>query len=109
MKKSPKVVGEKHDAGKSFRFHLFPLDAVREVGKVLTLGAEKYTEDGWQHVEDGGTRYYDAAIRHLAAWREGEAWDEGDGGLGTHHLANAACCVLFALALDLRRIRREAP
>lgn len=86
---------------------LFPLDAVREIAKVLYYGAfEKprpdgskgYGRDNWQLVQDARERYYDAAVRHLTAFHEGERYDAER----LHHLACAGCCVLFLLALDLR-------
>ncbi len=94
----PKVIGAKHDAGK-LRWSLLPLDATREIVRVLMKGADKYTEGGWEHVEDARKRYYDALLRHVTAWYEGE---RNDPEWGLHHLAHAGCCVLFLLALSLR-------
>jgi fermentation-respiration switch protein FrsA (DUF1100 family) len=93
-----KVVGAKDDGGK-LRWSLLPLDALREIVRVLMKGADKYTPGGWEHVDSARDRYYDAALRHLTAWFEGERLDPE---FGTHHLANACCCVLFLLALSLR-------
>ena len=92
------VVGAKNDAGKML-WHLVPLDAMRAIILVLMKGAEKYTEGGWEHVERPRDRYYNALLRHVTAWYEGERLDPE---FGTHHLANAGCCVLFLLALSLR-------
>jgi len=38
--------------------------ALLEVSKVTTFGALKYSEGGWQHVENGIDRYDDAKGRH---------------------------------------------
>jgi hypothetical protein len=101
-----KVVGAKHDAGK-LRWSLLPLDATREVVRVLTKGAEKYTPNNWEYVENARERYYDALLRHVTSWYEGE---HSDPEWGLHHLAHAACCALFLLALSLRgKIDAEPP
>jgi len=68
-----------------------PLD---QVVKVLTYGAAKYAPDNWQQVPDAKNRYFAAAMRHLSAWKQGEAVDEES---GVCHLAHAACCMLFLL------------
>lgn len=91
-------IGEKRDAGK-LRWSLLPFDALREVVRVLMKGAEKYAPGNWQYVECARDRYFDAAMRHLSAWYEGE---RNDPEWGLHHLAHCCCCVLFLLALSLR-------
>ncbi len=91
-------VGRKNDQGK-LKWSLLPLDAMREVVRVLMGGASKYAPNNWVHVPGARDRYFDAAIRHLTAWYEGERNDEE---WGLHHLAHACCCVIFLLALDLR-------
>lgn len=88
--------GVKHDAGKD-RWDLLPLTAVREVVRVLTYGAQKYAPDQWRVVPEPRPRYYAAAQRHLSAWWLGEAVDAES---GLPHLAHAACCLLFLLALE---------
>ena len=45
--------------------------ALEEVAKVATFGAEKYTPDGWRHVQDGQRRYMEAFARHMLELREG--------------------------------------
>jgi hypothetical protein len=91
--------GLKKDEGK-VRWRYFPYDALREVARVLEKGAEKYAPNNWLLVEDARNLYFDAAMRHLTTWFfDGE---RDDAEFGTHHLANAACCVLFLLAMDLR-------
>ena len=92
------IEGAKHDGGKP-RWSLLPLAAVKEVIGVLEFGAKKYDVDNWQKVPDARTRYYDAAMRHLTAWREGE---QNDPESGLHHLAHAGCCVLFLLWFEVK-------
>lgn len=91
-------LGVKNDEGK-LRWSLVPLDAMREVVRVLMGGADKYAPDNWVHVEDARRRYFDAAVRHLTEWYDGE---RNDPEWGLHHLAHASCCTLFLLALSLR-------
>ncbi len=88
--------GRKDDSGK-LRFSLVPIDPLRTVVRVLMYGADRYGPDNWMRVENGRTRYYDAAQRHLTAWWGGEA---NDADTGLPHLAHAICCGLFLLALD---------
>jgi hypothetical protein len=71
---------------------LLPGKALAEVAKVLAHGAEKYAPENWRKVE--GSRYLDAALRHLFAYRDGE---ENDPESGLSHKAHAACCILFML------------
>lgn len=85
--------GTKYDGAK-LRYDLLPMGPLDQVVKVLTYGALKYAPDNWQQVPDAKNRYYAAAMRHLSAWKQGEANDsESD----VSHLAHAACCMLFLL------------
>ena len=89
--------GKKFDSGK-LRWDLLPVNAVREIVKVLTFGADKYGANNWQEVVEAKRRYYAAALRHLTAWWEGEINDQES---GLHHLGHAGCCIVFLLWLDL--------
>lgn len=87
--------GKKFDGGK-VRMDLLPWDALWEVARVLTFGAEKYDAHNWR----GGmkwSRLVGAAIRHLTAWAMGQGKDPET---GLSHLSHAACCVLFLLAYE---------
>lgn len=88
----------KADAGKD-PWHLLPWDALREVVRVLAFGAGKYGERNWERGL-AYSRCYSAALRHLTAWWGGE---EADPETGASHLSHATCCLLFLLALHLRR------
>lgn len=107
VKPAPEV-GVKSDNGK-LEFHLLPNEAVRSVVRVLMYGAYKalrpdgqygYGPDNWKHVKNARRRYYDAALRHLTAWYDGDRYDFDS---GEPHLAHAACCVLFLLGLELEK------
>lgn len=90
------IVGKKYDTGKP-RWSLVPLGVMKLVIDVLEIGAAKYGEENWKHVENGRTRYYDAAKRHIEDWWEGLQEDKDD---GHHPLAHAICCLMFLLWKD---------
>jgi hypothetical protein len=91
----------KHDTLKT-RWHLFPLNALQEVMNVISFGAMKYKPNNWQKVDDIN-RYYDAALRHIFAWKNGEQEDSES---YLHPLAHAACCLIFIISIELnRRVR----
>lgn len=93
---SQPVKGVKHDSGK-FRFSLLPWNAVKEVIDVLEFGAKKYAADNWKYVDDHRDRYFNATIRHVTAWYDGE---KNDPETGFNHLAHAVCCLLFLIWFD---------
>ncbi len=86
--------GIKADDGKE-PMGLLPGVALREISRVLDYGAKKYAPNNWKHVRPG-SRYLDAALRHLTAYADGE---DNDPESDLHHLAHAGCCVLFMLGL----------
>ncbi len=95
--------GTKFD-GEKERWDLLPLAPVKEVVKVLTVGARKYAPNNWQQVPEGKERYYAAAQRHLVTYRlagEGERAACPDEETGLHHVAHAIRCLLFVLWLEL--------
>ena len=80
--------GVKYDEGK-LQLNLIPPETIEGLGRVLTYGANKYCENGWQGVEQ--ERYVAALLRHFTAWRKGEERDEESGLLHLEHmLANIA-------------------
>jgi len=85
----------KHDTGK-LRYGLIPPIAEMEMVKVLTFGAEKYSVNNWKNVDDL-SRYVDAALRHISAYRLGE---QKDNETGLHHLSHAMCCLSFIVDLE---------
>ena len=85
--------GTKLDNNKP-RWSLLPNGTIVKVIAVLEFGAKKYSVDNWQKVTEPRRRYYDAAMRHIDAWRMKEPNDP-DSGLS--HLAHAVCCLLFLL------------
>lgn len=64
-----KKPGAKNDAGK-LRFDLVDDIADEALVAVLTLGAAKYSEDGWREVANAEKRYFAALRRHGLAMRK---------------------------------------
>lgn len=83
--------GIKNDKDKP-RFSLLPLSELNQVIGVLEFGAKKYAPDNWKKVPFSEDRYFDAAMRHILAFRSGERLDKES---GKNHLAHAVCCLLF--------------
>jgi hypothetical protein len=90
------TLGRKFDSGKP-EYGLLPPHALEEVAKVLTIGAKKYAPNNWRYVNNGPTRYFDAAQRHLWAYKRGELTDPET---GISHIAHAICSLMFIADLD---------
>lgn len=93
--------GAKLDYGKPMAGRLLGLfgNALMAVSEVGTFGAKKYTEGGWQHVDDGFKRYDDAGMRHFLKRGAGEEFDSES---NMPHLAHEAWNALAKLELYLR-------
>jgi len=86
--------GKKYD-GDKIRMDLLPFEALEAVAEVLTHGARKYSDYGWQTVENGERRHLAALLRHLAARERGEAQDPESGLLHAAHMATNALFILW--------------
>jgi hypothetical protein len=95
--------GRKFDSEKP-KMHLLPPNAIIEVSKVLTFGAEKYDEENWRRLENAQNRYTSGALRHIFAHMSGELQDEET---NYSHLAHAICCLMFKLELELENGKKE--
>lgn len=103
------TAGRKNDEGKR-RWNLMPWNAVEEVVKVLEFGAYKYGRNTWKYESNARMRYFDVAMRHLLAWKnkdERTDKDKCDEESGLPHLAHAACCILFMLAIDKKEVEDD--
>jgi len=94
--------GKKFDQRK-VRLGLLPREALWEVGKVLTFGAEKYDPWNWKKGMEW-SRLIDAADRHFTKWILRSGPDEET---GLSHLAHMACCVLFLLTYEILGIGED--
>ena len=84
------ATGEKHDTGKS-PLGLIDRTAIEGLARILEYGAGKYSTNNWR----GGLSYsrvYDAALRHLMAFIDGE---DNDKESGLPHVDHAFCCLMF--------------
>lgn len=93
--------GVKNDSGK-IEWSYLPIEPMNEVLKVLMLGDRKYpSPDGcnWKAVPNARKRYYNAALRHITSWYNGEKTDPES---GYNHLAHAVTNALFLLWFEIK-------
>lgn len=83
-------------------YYLLPHEALNEVAMVLAKSKDKYPPENWRDIPNWRHEFYSAAMRHMQNWRVGKTRDDGEGGLGTHHLANAICNLMFILDKELK-------
>ena len=88
--------GLKFDQDKP-RMELLPMEALREVSKVLTFGAKKYRANNWRSGLEY-SRLYGAMLRHLTSFVEGEDTDPES---QLSHIAHMVCGGLFLLTFIL--------
>lgn len=93
------VAGIKHDSGKP-PLGLLPPKALREVAEVMAFGAKKYGKHNYLAGMDW-SRLYDAMLRHVNSFIDGE---DNDPETGLSHIAHASCCALFLLEYIKRDI-----
>ena len=94
--------GVKDDAGK-LPWALLPFDALRGIVQVLDFGQRKYAPRNWEKGMDW-SRCFDACLRHLTSWWQGEAQDPET---GLSHLTHAGCCLLFLIAYEIRGVGKD--
>ena len=93
--------GVKSDQGKT-QWSYLPIPAVKAVIDVMSYGDTKYpAPDGsnWKRVPRAKKRYYNAAMRHLTSWWDGE---QNDPETGYNHLAHACSNLLFLLWFEIK-------
>jgi hypothetical protein len=83
---------KKTDSGKR-RFSLLPVQPLLDAIDVLEFGAKRYGDYNWQKGFEW-TAMYNAALRHLTAWFEGEDNAEDS---NLNHLAHAMVNLMFLL------------
>ena len=92
----------KHDAGK-LRYDLLPPDALEELVRVYTIGADKYGDHNWLKGMEF-SRLFAAMQRHAWKFWKGEDTDNKD---GQNHLASVAWCALTLLVYQIRGIGED--
>jgi len=64
------------------------------VGEVMRLGIRKYGLTNWRHDPISASVYYNAAVRHLMSWWDGQ---NNDIESGQPHLAHAVACLMILM------------
>jgi len=82
-----------HGKAKPSTFGIPPV-ALIQLGEAMQTGIEKYGLFNWRGSEVRSSVYYNAIMRHLMQWRDGEMIDEDS---GLHPLAHvmASCAILI--------------
>lgn len=88
-----------YDGGKP-RWDLLPYDALEEVVKVYTMGAEKYAPRNWE-AGMSYSRSFGSLMRHITAFWNGEDLDQES---GYHHLGHAVFRCLQLIAFTQRGV-----
>lgn len=84
-----------------------PMVAVLHGAHAMMNGAAKYGPFNWRSKKVQADIYVDAAMRHLAAWFEGEENAEDS---GVHHLGHAiACCAILLDAQETGNLVDNRP
>lgn len=98
----PPSAGIKHDDGKP-RMELLSWVALREMARVLSFGANKYSDHNWR-AGFKWTRLVGAALRHIHKWNDGEDLDEET---KLSHLAHAAVEIMFLLEHEIKKLGED--
>ena len=93
---------KKYDQKKP-RMSLVPQQALMEVAKVMTFGANKYGDFNWRQGMDW-LRLIDANMRHTSQWTQGQSIDDES---GLNHLAHAAANCLMLLEYELNKLGED--
>lgn len=94
----------KHDKGK-LRYDLLPPEALREIVKAFTFGADKYGDRNWEKGEGLlWGKAFGAIMRHCWAFWRGEDIDKES---QVHHLGCAGAEVLFLLTYSIRGFKGD--
>lgn len=83
---------KKADAGK-LRMELIPAEALEALAEVLTYGANKYSANSWQTIDDAVARYSGALMRHYTAFRKDPASVDEESGI--EHVKHMFCNAMF--------------
>lgn len=95
--------GLRYDTGK-LRWDLLPPDAMEELVRIYTRGAEKYSDRNWEKGMRWG-RCVRALKSHLNKWERGTTFDEEL--TDCRHLAMVAWNALALLTYELRGIGED--
>ena len=86
---------------------VIPPVAILHLGKAMADGKRKYGLMNWREKTVTSSVYYDAAMRHMMAWWDGE---ENASDSGVHHLGHAMACLAITLdAQSLGKLNDDRP
>jgi len=110
----PEKLGMKFDDDKLLCMAM-PAQEYKQILEVLTNGAKKYKIDNWKVVDNARNRYMNGLERHFLDYKEAVQtgnedlkFDNGEGGMGTHHLANLICNAIFLMYFDNNGLDKES-
>ncbi len=84
-----------------------PPTALIHLANAMADGVKKYGRMNWRDKKITASTYYDAAMRHLLAWYDGEDHARDS---GAHHLAHAmACCMIALDAMECGMLNDDRP
>ncbi len=84
-----------------------PPSALLHLIGAMKNGADKYGAFNWRESSVSSTVYFDAAIRHLLSWLDGEDIAEDS---GVHHLGHVmACCSIILDAAAQGKLNDNRP
>lgn len=89
-------------------FHGIPAGAILHMGRAFQNGLDKqYGLANWRDDRVSASTYYNAVLRHMLAWWDGQD-DAPDSGV--HHLAHVmACCAILLDADELGKLNDDRP
>lgn len=90
---NPKTGAARHKPS----LHAIPPVALLYLGQAMAEGKRKYGLTNWRKTKVAASVYFDAAMRHLLAWWDGQTNDDGAGGSGLPHLAMAMASLSILL------------
>ena len=76
---------------KKVPFSTISAPVMAEIGLAMLEGSRKYRRHNYRAIGVRASVYYDACLRHLMAWYEGEDIDEDS---GLNHLVKAMACLM---------------
>lgn len=92
---------------KKVPFSTIPAPVIAELGLALLEGGRKYGRHNYREIGIRASVYYDACLRHLTAWWEGENIDP-DSGLN-HIIKAMACLVVMKDAINFDKWADDRP
>lgn len=102
MDGQPRLDGKKFDEGKP-KMSFVARSLLTAIAYIMEPGAVKYGRDNWRGGMDW-SRPYDALLRHLTSWWDGESADLET---GKSHLWHAACELMFLIEYEAKGIGRD--